>query len=298
MLEKEAYVESLNVTKKFGDKEVLRGFSFKAEPSKVTFLAGKNGAGKTTWIRIATGLCRANSGKVIFGSQDINRVRNNFAIVLDEPPVYGHLSGYENLYLLSGRSKIDKVFFKDVISALGFDDYLLSRKTGEYSLGQRHRLAVAAAIMRKPAYLFLDEPSIGLDPVSWQLVRDLLKDKAKDGAIILVTGQDHKLMENFVDKIVILHNGVNVFEGNLKELRGKFPVKVKVRTQDYEKLHSLFPNDNLNYDRTKQIVEISCRTIDEAEKIGSMLSQSGIIFSELKIEEISLEDAFLSFIKN
>lgn len=282
--------------KDFTGKAVLRGFSFEAESSQVTFLAGKNGAGKTTWIRIAAGLAKATEGKVLFDGLSIEKVRDEFAIVLDEPPVYGHLNGFDNLWLLAGRPCLAKKELHEMMEALNLDEFLMKKKTRGYSLGQRHRLAVAAALLRRPTFLFLDELSIGLDPLSWQLVRGMLRKLADAGTAILVTGQDFNLMEQFVDKIVVLHDGVAVYEGPVKDLIGKFPVVVNVRTKDLAGVTGLFAPDRIALFPEEGRAEIKCSSREEAEQVAFRLSQSGMLFSELQIKEVSLQEAFLKLI--
>jgi ABC-type multidrug transport system ATPase subunit len=179
------YIESINITKKFGNKEILKSVSFKAEPSQITFLAGQNGAGKTTWIRIAIGLLTSTSGKVCFNNDTVNNIRKDISVVFDEPPVYTHLTGVDNIRLLSGIEKPDLQWENSILDMLKIDKHFIKMKGKSYSLGQRHRLAVASALIRKPKYLILDEPSIGIDPVSWDLVKQCLLKMVESGTTFI-----------------------------------------------------------------------------------------------------------------
>jgi len=213
-------IKSNNISKNFKDKSVLRNVSFTCNSNEITFLSGLNGAGKTTWIRIACGILIPNSGNVVFendGKSDL--IRKNISVVLDEPPIYPGLSGYDNLKLLSGKRKFKIEYEEKILLSLNIDKDFLLLRAKEYSLGQRHRLAVACALLREPQYLILDEPTIGLDPFSIDLLINVLKEQAQNGSTIIITGQDFHIIENFVDKIVLLHNGTILFDGCISEFK-------------------------------------------------------------------------------
>ena len=282
-----------NIHKSFGRKEVLRGFSFKAESSQITFLAGKNGAGKTTWLRIASGILSASKGKILFDGLCINKTRNKLAIVFDEPPVYRHLNGNENLRQLSG-SKINTDHSRYILDVLNLDPQFLKKKAGHYSLGQRHRLAVAAALIRHPSYVFLDEPSIGLDPYSWDLVSKLLINMVKNGATIVVTGQDFNLMEKMADKIIVLNQGESIFEGKPKELISRFPVTIFVHTDDIDKLQRLV--DTRVVTKNDNISAIDCCSPERAKELIELIKQNEIQFEEIYIKKMSLEESFAKLV--
>ena len=198
--------------KRFGDRWALKGLSFVARPGVVTLLAGRNGAGKTTWMRVATGLARPSSGAVLFGGQPAAKFRRRLAAVFDDarstrcsPP--GRTStcfraGAPRALGRPGRS----------CPELDLDPLLPVRADG-LSFGQRKRLAVAAALLRRPAWLLLDEPSVGLDSEAWGRVSRALRRLAAEGTGVLVTGQDLKNLEDLADEIVVIRDGAAAFAG-------------------------------------------------------------------------------------
>ncbi|WP_243495756.1 ATP-binding cassette domain-containing protein [Priestia aryabhattai] len=212
-------IKSDDIIFSYPRKDVLKSLSFNAQAFKITYLSGENGVGKTTWIKIATGRLKPLKGSVTFGGKSIDEVRNSLSVVLDEPPVYENLNGYDNLIALSGIRKLDKHFQAELLKTLKLDDVLMKTKTKGFSLGQRHRLAVAAALIRKPQYLILDEPTIGLDPFSWGLIKKQLQDMAKMGAAILLTGHDFHQISEIADNIVIVKDGMAVRETSTSQLK-------------------------------------------------------------------------------
>ncbi len=297
MINAAKHLFSDSIEHKFHRNYVLRSFSFKAEASKITFLAGENGAGKTTWIRIATGLLQPTQGIVLYNNLKIAAARQYLAVVFDEPPVYPNLSEFENLQVLSGLSKFNKQWKSHILGALKLDNNFLKQKAKRYSLGQRHRLALAAALLRQPLYLILDEPTIGLDPSSWVLVSDCLRQMADAGAVIIVTGQDFSLMENLVDQVVVLHNGTAVFAGDLIEALSHSPTTVCVRGDNLEKIKKTFPAAVITRDNKGNLLQITCNSIAVAEVILLELQELPMVFYELAIKSSTLEEAFTSIIK-
>lgn len=290
-----AGITSSEVKMRFGSKEVLRGFSFDAKPSEVTFIAGRNGAGKTTWIRIATGLIHPLSGAVLFeGKARADDVRDKISVVFDEPPVYPTLSGFDNLRLLAGVRSFSHLS-KKVFADFQLDTALLKAKAGHYSFGQRHRLAMAVAALRQPTYLFLDEPAIGLDPVAWRQVEAGIRNMAGNGATILLTGQDFDLIEPLVNKIIVLHNGTTFFSGSPQELCKKFPPTIRVRTSSREAVRGAFPNACL-VDAQEDLLDIACSSVNEANSVAWKLQQLGLSFQEVYVRKTTLKEAFLKTI--
>lgn len=285
-----------NVAHRFGKRYVLKGLSFKVEPLKIMFLAGENGAGKTTWVRIATGLLQPTQGVVLYNGLKVAEARKHLAVVFDEPPVYPDHNGFENLNLLSGMTRFNKEWETYVLDALRLGSNFLRQKAKGYSLGQRHRLAVAAALLRQPLYLILDEPTIGLDPFSWELVSNCLRQLADKGTAIMITGQHFSLLEKLVDSITILHNGRAVFSGVPVELTGRYPSTVRVRGHNLEEVKNSFPKCRISRDSKGSLLEIICDSTAEAEETVSKLQRLQIPLHEMVIQGSSLEEAFKNII--
>jgi ABC-2 type transport system ATP-binding protein len=290
-------IDSKCVSKKFGNKVVLKELSFVAKPSEITFLAGENGAGKTTWIRIALGLIRPTYGVIYFNGKVVNELRNLVSVVFDEPPVFPSLSGIENLHLISQSVHFDKTLADQLFDIFKFDKRFLKIKAKNYSLGQKHKLSIAAAILRKPMYMFLDEPSLGLDPTSWKMVSACLKEQAKRGSSIIVTGQDYRLMEKFVDKVIILKSGISIFQGSVSELNGIFESKICINLNaDNDLMINMYSDKHMILKTGDHCYEIKCESDIVAQEIIKEIKRSEIEFSELYIKKNTLEESFQKMI--
>jgi ABC-2 type transport system ATP-binding protein len=279
-----------------GERQVLRSFSFFAPSGTVTLLAGVNGAGKTTWLRVALGMVRPTDGTVVFDGRPVGEVRREVSVVFDEPPVYPHMSGRLNLRVLSGCGRDMGTCVDDLERILGLDARLLSMKAGHYSIGQRRRLAIGAALLRRPKYLFLDEPTAGLDPGGCDMLREALHRTAVDGASVILTGHDFDEAAKVVDRVVVLHEGVNVFEGTPAELAARRPPRVRVVTRTPEAIQRRFQNSVLATRNGRVVVIIPCETDDEAESVVAAVQHSSIPLEELSIERDDLEQSFLALV--
>lgn len=210
-------INCYQIKKSFSGREVIRNFTFEAPSGQITILVGPNGCGKTTWINIALQLLQSDNGIVRYDDKEIGQVRDKVAVVYDETPIVKYLSGYDNLSILSGKTIKDEGA-KEVLRELEITDSMLKMKGKAFSFGQRHKLAVAAALIREPEYFFLDEPAVGLDLESWERVSKTLIEQARRGSSIVVTGHNYDLLEEIADNIVIVKNGTVYFSGTKEQL--------------------------------------------------------------------------------
>lgn len=275
---------------------MLHSLSFDVPARQVTLLAGRNGAGKTTWVRVALGLARATSGDVRFDGRPIEDVRDRVGVVLDEPPVFAGLSGLQNLRQLSGRVSFGEPVFEEIRTTLGLDDHFLRMRGAAYSLGQRRRLSMAAALLRNPRYLFLDEPTIGLDPVAWRSVRAEIERVRDGGGAVVLTGQGFAEIADMVDRVVVLDQGQPRFEGSAAELRALRPPRVRVETADAARLLGEYPGIARSKDGDGDVVEIGCGSLAEAESVAQAIRSSDLPIRALSVERDSLEEAFVALV--
>ncbi|MBY6277504.1 ABC transporter ATP-binding protein [Symbiobacterium thermophilum] len=280
-----------DLSKRFGERWALRGLSFAAVPGSVTLLAGRNGAGKTTWMRVATGLAHPSSGAVLFGGWPAGRVRTRLAAVFDDAPVYPLLTGAENLEVLSGGCPLRTAPARALVDELDLGSLLPLRADG-LSFGQRKRLAVAAALLRRPSWLLLDEPSVGLDSGAWGAVAGTLRRLAAEGACIVVTGQDLKNLEELADQIVVIRDGAAVFAGTRAELQRLHPPRVRVRTPAADRLRALFPQAEVLAERPVPCLEIPCASGAEGEALLARIRALAIPLQSLELRAATLEETF------
>ncbi len=219
-----AVVEAQGVGKRYGRFPVLEQVSFAVEPGQVYALAGPNGAGKTTLIRLVTGLSFPTAGRVLMMGTDVHvggtRVRRALGAVVEAPAAfYPHLTGRENLrahaalaggygWAAPGQSPmpIDDARLREVLTLVELLR-MADRRVREYSLGQRQRLGLAAAILGNPRVLILDEPTSGLDPLGIGLVHRVLSSMAAAGTAVILSTHHLREVSSYAHRVGILGGG-------------------------------------------------------------------------------------------
>ena len=223
-----AAIETLGLTKSYGDQAVLRGLDLSVPAGTVLALLGSNGAGKTTAVKILSTLLKADGGTARVHGHDVAtraaRVRECISLTGQFAAVDGVLTGRENLQLMAELRHLDDPGrVADTLLARFDLTGAGRRRAATYSGGMRRRLDIAMSLVGDPPVLFLDEPTTGLDPQSrrevWATVRSLVG----GGTTVLLTTQHLEEAEHLADRIAILHEGRIVLEGTLAELRSKLP---------------------------------------------------------------------------
>ncbi|GAB1640046.1 ABC transporter ATP-binding protein [Krasilnikovia sp. MM14-A1259] len=237
-------VDAVGLTKTYGTLTAVDRLSLQVGQGEVYGVLGPNGAGKTTFLRMLFGLIRPDSGTLsILGrswSRDGIRTLDGVAGFIESPKFYPGLTGRKNLQLLAGLdggvsgSRIDEVLETVDLTARRYD------KVGGYSFGMRQRLGVAAALLRDPRLLVLDEPANGLDPAGIRDMRALIKRLATSGLTVLLSSHDMAEVEDVCDDVTIMRTGSVVYHGSITALRERAP----------EQAHHLHTTDD---DRTAQL---------------------------------------------
>ncbi|WP_088319075.1 ABC transporter ATP-binding protein [Kineosporia sp. R_H_3] len=221
-------IETVGLTKSYGDHRVLRGVDLSVPRGSVLALLGSNGAGKTTAVKILATLLKADGGTATVNGHDVATraadVRASISLTGQFAAVDEVLTGRENLVLVARLRRVpDAGAVADgLLDRFGLTD-AAGRRVATYSGGMRRRLDIAMSLVGSPPVLFLDEPTTGLDPQSrlevWRTVRDL----AGQGITVLLTTQYLDEAEQLADRIAILHEGRIIADGTLAELKRLLP---------------------------------------------------------------------------
>ena len=218
--------EVQNLTKSFGEKEVLRDVSFSAQNGKALGLLGRNGAGKTTTIRIIMGVFYPDSGSVLTDGKPIDRNTIRIGYLPEERGLYPKKKIEEQLIYfgrLRGLSK--KLAAENTARWLRRMD--MSQYAGKpletLSKGNQQKIQLVAALLCDPQLIILDEPFSGLDPVNAGLLRDVIKEMIDGGAAVIFSSHQMNYIEEFCDDIVILNSGKIAVSGSIKEIRRSYP---------------------------------------------------------------------------
>ncbi|MEN3339242.1 MAG: type transport system ATP-binding protein [Acidobacteriota bacterium] len=226
-------LEALAVSKRYGDRHALRDVELVARAAGLHGLLGPNGAGKTTLMRILLGLVRRDGGTVHLLGRDLDTLHalpEGVAGFVDTPAFYPYLTGRRNLALLArldgdvaspGARQIDDALDQAGLGARADDP------VAGYSTGMRQRLALAAALVRSPRLLLLDEPTSSLDPAGARDVRALLRQIAADGAAVVLSSHDMAEVEELCTAVTIINRSRIVFSGTLDELRRRAPASTQ-----------------------------------------------------------------------
>jgi ABC-2 type transport system ATP-binding protein len=222
-----AAVRASGVCKRFESTCALDGVELRVAEGEVRGLLGPNGAGKTTLLRILFGLVRADAGEVeLFGrALDLADplALHGVAGFVEDPTFYPYLSGRVNLELLAeldggdGEAQIEHALARVGLASRGDD------RVSGYSTGMKQRLGIAAALLRRPRLLLLDEPTAGLDPAGVRDVGALVRELATDGVAILLSSHQIEEVEGVCDTFTVLRRGKVVWDGTAPELRAQAP---------------------------------------------------------------------------
>lgn len=206
-------LEIHNLTKKFGERIAVNNVSFAIQEGEIFGFLGANGAGKSTTIKMITGLTTITGGDVYIMNNSVKykfeEAMEYVGTIVEIPEFYNYLTGYQNLKYFAKLSNItDKSQIDRVVSIVGLSNRI-NEKVGKYSLGMKQRLGVAQALLNNPKLLILDEPTNGLDANGIREFRMLLKDLAhKQKIAILISSHILGEMQNLCDTIGIIDNGI------------------------------------------------------------------------------------------
>lgn len=199
-----------HVSKIIGKNKVVDDVSFTVKSNKITGLQGINGSGKTMLMRLMAGLIYATSGSVYVGGQLLGKditFPPSIGIMLENPAFLNGYSGYDNLRMLADiRSEIDEDRICEVMRLVGLEENG-RKKYRKFSLGMKQRLGIAAAFMERPQILLLDEPTNSLDENGIQMVRKIINMEKEQGATVVISCHDARILESLSDEIIQIQNG-------------------------------------------------------------------------------------------
>jgi len=223
-MEKQPIVELRQLSKTIGKKKIIDNLNLQLYPGQITGFLGPNGAGKTTTIRMMSGLMKPTSGEVIVEGQTVTEhfeeTMSKVGVIVENPEMYKYMSGWKNLLHFARMNKsITKERITEVVEQVGMQNRI-HEKVSKYSLGMRQRLGLAQALLHRPKFLILDEPTNGLDPAGIREFRSYLRKIAdEDGVSVFVSSHLLSEIELMCDRIAIIQNGqlIDIREMNQKE---------------------------------------------------------------------------------
>ena len=296
MEELKLILELKNIEKSFGEKKVLTGVSFKAEGGKAFGLLGRNGAGKTTSIRILMDVFPANSGEVLIDGEPIDYNKIGIGYLPEERGLYpkkiilDQLTYFAELKGMSRKAAIQSIDYW--LDRLGMTEYR-NKRLDTLSKGNQQKIQLITALAHDPDIVILDEPFSGLDPVNAMLLKDVVKEQIAKGKIVLFSSHQMSYIEEFCDSIAILKNGVVALHGDLHDIKRDYPRdRLVVRTEKPEAILADFGTAcTVTEDGALQIQLASA---DEKKAVMTRLVENYDI-DEVKVFEPSLNDIFVEY---
>ena len=289
-------LELRNIDKSFGEKEVLKGVTFTAEGGKAFGLLGRNGAGKTTSIRILMNVFPANGGEVLIDGKPIDYDKIGIGYLPEERGLYPKKLIIDQLMYfaeLKGMSAKDATKAVDYwLGRLGMSEYR-NKRLDTLSKGNQQKIQLITALAHDPDIVILDEPFSGLDPVNAMLLKDVVKEQISKGKIVLFSSHQMSYIEEFCDSIAIINAGKVAISGDLHEIKRTYPRdKIVVSTQAPEKITADL--GDICTEREDGTLLIQLASPDEKQSMMKRLVESYDI-DEVKVLEPSLNDIFVEY---
>jgi ABC-2 type transport system ATP-binding protein len=294
-----------NLRKHYGNQTALDGISFSIREGEFYGLLGPNGAGKTTTISIISSILEPDSGKVTINGMDLSQHRiackRLIGVVPQEIALYDRLSAEENLMFWGSLYGVDKQTLRkrseETLRLLGLYDRRAD-KVKTYSGGMKRRINIASALLHQPKILFMDEPTVGIDPQSRNLIFDVVEQLHREGITIVYTTHYMEEAERFCDRIGIIDKGKIIAEGTVQELRGfsqmKESVMIRFSSLSEEKEKQI--REKLSGDfslNDSTLTYFSANVQSDMPKLIQQCSELSLEFSHIDISKVTLETIFL-----
>jgi ABC-2 type transport system ATP-binding protein len=286
-------VETRGLTKRYGSLTAVSNLNLNVRRGEVYGFLGPNGAGKTTTLRMLLGLIRPSSGDatVIGGSPGTPDSLERVGALVESPAFYPYLSGRDNLRVMARYSGVGKDRIGEVLDQVELSERAKD-KFRKYSLGMKQRLGVAAALLKDPELLILDEPTNGLDPKGMADMRRLIRTLGTGDRTVLLSSHLLGEVEQICDRVGVIQKGKLVAQGTVSELRGHEGLLVRAEPVKYA--HEIAKR-LAGVEEVKETDGMLRLTTNpgRAAEINAKLVSAGLRVSEIRPSEQSLEEVFL-----
>lgn len=291
----ETVLKTVGLSKRFGKKTAVNNVSMTISKGEIYGFIGKNGAGKTTFMRLVLGMAFPNEGTVeLFGGEAPDKALRRIGSLIETPGLYKNCTAYENMKrfsILYGGTDED---IKRILDLVELGD-TGKKKAGRFSLGMKQRLGIAVALLGNPEFLILDEPVNGLDPAGMKDVRDLiLKMNRENGITFLISSHLLDELAKIVTKYGIIDNGVLIEEVTAQELTQRCKRTLKIVVDDPARAVSVLssvivPEEIKKADNCVLLYS----HLDEGAQLNQLLSKNNILVSGIELHSDGLEAYFM-----
>ena len=295
----EYILETKDLTKVYGHKEAAKEVNLHIREGQIYGLIGRNGAGKTTIMRMISGLSRPTRGSYsLFGKTGLamQKTLKDVGVLIEQPGLYPKLSAYENLKIKCiGMGISPKGYVESLLKTVGLENTDGRKGAGSYSLGMRQRLGIALALVGDPRLIVLDEPINGLDPQGIAEVREMLSRlRNEKGITIMISSHILDELSKVADAYGIIHEGTLLDEFTAEELHNRCGKSLVIRTDDTAK--TLRVLESLNITGAVHEPDGSLRVgsgMDQTKEISKAIVGAGIGLEEIYQRTRTLEEYYL-----
>lgn len=293
----ELVLQTNGLTKKYGEKIAVDNVNINIAKGDIYGLIGKNGAGKTTIMKMICGLISENQGDIkLFGNNNLKKGRKRIGTIIEQPGLYPNMTAKENLIYydkLLGITDYSNV--EEVLRLVGLEG-TGKKKTKAFSMGMKQRLSIAISLIGNPDFLILDEPINGLDPSGIKEIRELLlKLNYENGITILISSHILEEVFRITTKYGIIKNGVLIDEFSAEELETRCKKCLSLVVNDLEKAVYIIRNTikSTDYRVFEQGKICIYDRLDIPGQINKALVENGILVSSLTLEGSDIEAYFI-----
>ncbi|ATZ02808.1 MULTISPECIES: ATP-binding cassette domain-containing protein [Streptococcus] len=280
------------LSKQYGKQKAVQQVSLTINKGEICGLVGENGAGKTTLLRMLSGLISQTSG-TITSSKDCR-----IGALIESPALQPNLSAIDNLRYMALQLNLKQADEKilETLAIVGLEDVDPKKKSKDFSLGMRQRLAIALAILDDPDFLILDEPINGLDPVGIKEMRSIILNlRNQYGMTILISSHILSELEMVVDRYIIMHKGLIVKEFSKQELEQTLEEQLYLQTNNHPKTLTILEEHGIAYKIDKDYISLSSDT--NVMSLIHLLINHEIEVKEIFKQQMSFEDYYLTLIQ-
>lgn len=289
-------VEAQGISKTFGDVQALKDLSFVIEKGKALGLLGRNGAGKTTAIRILLGILPSDTGKVLVDNKKLSFDENAFGYLPEERGLYlkytvkSQLMHFASLYGMKKKEALNSIEYW--LEKFEISEYL-NKKVETLSKGNKQKIQLIVAVMHDPEVIILDEPFSGLDPVNVELFKTVIRELLSKGKTLIFSSHRMADVEEFCDDIIMLKKGETILQGNLDKIKEDYGIKGLV-VEGEEKIQDFL--NELGFEVLefkKESYRVNLKDVEKGKELLRKITNTDLDIRGFYFERPSLNDIFI-----
>ncbi|ELC8427958.1 ABC transporter ATP-binding protein [Clostridium perfringens] len=289
-------VEAQNISKTFGEVQALKDLSFVIEKGKALGLLGRNGAGKTTAIRILLGILPSDTGKVLVDNKKLSFDENAFGYLPEERGLYlkytvkSQLMHFASLYGMKKKEALNSIEYW--LEKFEISEYL-NKKVETLSKGNKQKIQLIVAVMHDPEVIILDEPFSGLDPVNVELFKTVIRELLAKGKTLIFSSHRMADVEEFCDDIIMLKKGETILQGNLDKIKEDYGIKGLV-VEGEEKVQDFLKElgfETLEF--KKGSYRVNLKDVEKGKELLRKITNTDLDIRGFYFERPSLNDIFI-----